>query len=48
VIFRNNPAQCTTISFCQYWFSPIVSLRWFLPMIHVCRHNLRNCPFRYA
>jgi hypothetical protein len=44
VIFRNSPSQCTTISFCQCWFSPTIPLRWCcLPMIHVCRHNLRNC-----
>jgi hypothetical protein len=49
MISRNNPSQCTTISFCQCWFSPTVPLRWcYLPMIRVCRHNLRNCRSRYA
>jgi hypothetical protein len=35
------------ISFCHCWFSLTVSLRCCcLPMIRVCRHNLRNCPSR--
>jgi hypothetical protein len=42
VIFQNNP-QPTTISFCQYWFSPTVPLRWCIPMICVCWYKLRNC-----
>jgi hypothetical protein len=47
VIFRNNPSECTIISFDQYWFSPTVPLRWCcLPTIRVCRHNLRNCRSR--
>jgi hypothetical protein len=47
VIFRNNPSLCTTISFCQCWFSSTVPLPWYcLPMIRVCRHNLRNCRSR--
>jgi hypothetical protein len=46
VIFRNNP-QCTMISFC--WSSPTVLLRWCcLPIILVCRHNLRNCRSWYT
>jgi hypothetical protein len=49
VIFRNNSSQCTTIYLCHCWFSHTVSLRWFcLPMIRVCRHNLRNCRYRYT
>jgi hypothetical protein len=44
VIFRNIPSQCTAISFCQCWILPTVPLCWCcLPMIHVCRLNLRNC-----
>jgi hypothetical protein len=27
-LFRNNPSQCTTISFCQCWISRTVPLRW--------------------
>jgi hypothetical protein len=41
LIFRNNPPQCTTITFCQCWFSRPVTLRWCcLPMFHACRRNL--------
>jgi hypothetical protein len=39
VISRNNISQCTTISLCQWRFSPAVPLRWCLSMICVCRHN---------
>jgi hypothetical protein len=49
VIFRNNLSQCTTTSFCQCLLSSTVPLRWCcLPMIRVCRHNLRNCRSRYT
>jgi hypothetical protein len=49
VIVRNNPSQCTMISFCQRWFLPTVPLRLCcLAMIRVCWHNLRNCHFRYT
>jgi hypothetical protein len=35
-IFRNNPSQCMTISFCQCWFSLTVFLRLYcLPLILV-------------
>jgi hypothetical protein len=38
---RNSPPQCTTISFCQCWFSATVPLRWCcFPMICLRRHNL--------
>jgi hypothetical protein len=30
VIFRNNHSQCTRISFCECWYSPIDPLRWYL------------------
>jgi hypothetical protein len=49
LIFRNNPSQCTTISFCHCRFSTTVSLRsCCLPMICVCQHNLWNCCSRYT
>jgi hypothetical protein len=40
--FGKNSSQCT-ISFCQCSFLPTVPLHWYLPMIYVCQHNLRNC-----
>jgi hypothetical protein len=48
MIFRNNPSQCTTIYFCQFWVSSTVPLSWCFPVIHVRPHNRRNCSSRYA